>query len=152
MIARVKEYGSWITIAFFFAGVSGYLTSVVIDRFLTVPPVHFRLLGVTTPVVRAGDDAKFVLEVNRTKTCPAEIAGFWVSDHTIHRLPMIRGGASRPGVQNITYNIQTAGKDSDGDPFRLTMGTWEYFAVARHYCERDIYQTESPRVSIQIVE
>ena len=152
MRRRIREYGSWFVVGMFLASMSGYLTSVIVDKALTRPPVKFKLINVVTPVVRVGDDAKFTLELDRNRTCPAEIAGFWVSDYAIHRLPMLRGGASRPGVQTITYSIQTAGKDSDGDPFKLTPGQWEYFTVARHYCDRDIFQTESPRMAVQIVE
>lgn len=152
MMRRVREYGSWLIVGVFLASMSGYLTSVVVGKLLARPPVKFKLVSVVTPVVRSGTDAQFKMELDRNKTCPSEISGFWVSDYAIYRLPILRGGASRPGKQTILYNIQTAGKDSDGDPFKLTAGRWEYFAVARHYCGSDIYQTESPRVPIQVVE
>lgn len=148
---RVRDLSSWGVVALFLAGMSGVGVSMLIDKYLSRPPVKIVSAVPVSETVVSGEPAKIRYTLDRNRTCPAEVSPVWVRGDDIVRLPIYPAGASRIGTQTVEIRAPTAGRDAVGEAFRLSAGEWIYTTTSRHWCGDQTITMTSPLVRVQIV-
>lgn len=148
-LRAARDWLYWLVVATFVAAVTAYLGFQAAHLVKYPPPLVMKLLE-GPAAVKAGEPAVFTLELDRRRSCPAEVDRFWVGKDEIIRLPSIPAGASPIGVSVVTYRIPTAGLDYNGNTYRLTPGAWVFVAQGQHYCDDQLLSTRTPPIQLQV--
>ena len=140
-IQTVLAKYSWVawTLVIVSWGLIGVMT-LVLNR----PPTKIFDVTVDTPVVVAGELAHFTYSIERNRTCPARIQGFWLNreGEAVVRLPEVAGGYGRVGKVHTPVSIKTPA---------FYVGPLCYRSHSFHSCENGNYVTVTPDACVQII-
>lgn len=110
---------------------------------LPLDPITINSVTAEQTVVRAGEQATFIFDIDRRRVCPGVVSSYWLDDNgkRVAEMPKRARITSTLGSVKVPLSVATP-------PFP---GRFKFHLEMQVTCENGTFLTESPEIPIDVV-